>query len=66
MRFAMADTTKLSVGKALEKLRGTDEPKSRTTRLDEKSDALDEEIQRLRRMRHSLGPRQKTPDPKRD
>jgi hypothetical protein len=37
------------------------------TRLDEKSDALDEEIQRLRRMRHGLGPRQKTPEPpKRD
>jgi hypothetical protein len=29
VRFAMADTTKLSVGKALEKLRGTDEPKSK-------------------------------------
>jgi hypothetical protein len=25
----MADTTKLSVGKALEKLRGTDEPRSK-------------------------------------
>jgi hypothetical protein len=29
----MADTTKLSVDKALEKLRGTDEPKSKMTRL---------------------------------
>jgi len=61
----MADTSKLSVGKAIEKLRGTDEPKSKTTRLDEKIDALDEETRRLRAMRHSLGPRQKTP-PKRD
>ena len=63
----MADTTKLSVGKALEKLRGTDEPKSKMTRLDEKIDALDEETQRLRAMRHSLGPRKKSPEPpKRD
>ncbi len=29
----MADTTKFSVDKALEKLRGTDEPKSKMTRL---------------------------------
>jgi hypothetical protein len=48
----MADTTKLSVGKALEKLRA-DEPKSKATRLDEKIDALDKETQRLRAMRHS-------------
>jgi len=59
----MADTTRLSVGKALEKLRGTDELKSKMTRLDEKIDALDEETQRLRAMRHSLGPRQKKPEP---
>ena len=39
----MADTSKLSVGKALEKLRGTDEPKSSMTRLDEKIDDLDKE-----------------------
>jgi hypothetical protein len=58
----MADTTKLSVGKALEKLRGTD-VKSKMTRLDEKIDALDEETQRLSAMRHSLGPRQKKPEP---
>jgi hypothetical protein len=59
----MADTTKLSVGKALEKLRGPDEAKSRTTRLDEKIDALDEENRRLRAMRHSLGPRRKKSEP---
>ena len=51
----MADTTKLSVGKALEKLRGTDEPKAKMTRLDEKIDDLDKETQRLRAMRRSLG-----------
>jgi hypothetical protein len=55
----MTKTTKLSVGKALEKLR-TDEPKSRMTRLDEKIDDLDEEMQRLRAMRRSLGPSKKS------
>jgi hypothetical protein len=62
----MADTTKLSVGKALEKLRDTDEPKSKMTRLDEKIDALDKETQRLRTMRRSLGPSKKTEPTKRD
>jgi hypothetical protein len=62
----MADTTKLSVGKALEKLRGTDEPKSKMTRLDEKIDALDKEAQRLRAMRRSLGPGKKAEPTKRD
>ena len=51
----MAGTTKLSVGKALEKL-CADEPKSKATRLDEKIDALDKDTQRLRAMRRSLGP----------
>ena len=41
-------TEKLFVDKALEKLRGSDEPKSRMTRLDEKNKALDEELRRLR------------------
>ena len=39
----MAEITKLSVGKALEKLRTNDVPTSKTARLDEKSKALDEE-----------------------
>ena len=55
----MADTSKLSVGKALEKLRGTEEPKSKMTRLDEKIDDLDKEAQRLKAMRRSLGPSRK-------
>ena len=58
--LTMVDKTKLSVGKALEKLRGTDEPKSRMTRLDEKTDDLDKELQRLKAMRRSLGPRTKS------
>lgn len=47
----MAETTKLSVGQALEKLRGTDSLKSKMTRLDESIDALDKETQRLRAAR---------------
>ena len=52
--FTMAETTKLSVGQALDKLRGTDVPKSQVTRLDEKIDTLDEEIRRLRATRRLL------------
>ena len=47
-------TEKLSVDKALEKLRGSNEPKSRMTLLDEKSKALDEETRRLRAERLRL------------
>jgi hypothetical protein len=47
-------TKKLSVDKALEKLRGSDESKSRMTILDEKNKALDEELQRLRAERRRL------------
>jgi hypothetical protein len=39
---------KLDVGKALDQLRGSDEPKSRFTHLDEKNRALEEEIRRMR------------------
>jgi hypothetical protein len=52
--FAMAETTKLSVRKALEKLRDTEVPKSRMTRLNEKTDELKEEVRRLRAARHRL------------
>ena len=50
----MAETTKLSVGQALEKLRGADAPQAKMTRLDDKIHALDEETQRLRAMRLRL------------
>ena len=50
----MAETTKLSVGQALEKLRGTDAPTVKMARLEEKIDTLAEETQRLRAMRHRL------------
>ena len=47
-------TEKLSVDKALEKLRGSDEPRSRMSILDEKNKALEEEIRRLRAERLRL------------
>jgi hypothetical protein len=47
-------TKKLDVSKALEKLRGGEEPKTRMTVLDEKNRALDEEIRRLRAERMRL------------
>ena len=50
----MAETTKLSVGQTLEKLRGAEAPKAKMARLDEKIDTLDEETQRLRAMRRRL------------
>jgi hypothetical protein len=50
----MADTTKLSVNQALEKLRGTDTPKTKMTRLDEKIDALDEETRRMKAERRRI------------
>ena len=58
-------TEKLSVDKALEKLRGGDEPKSRMTLLDEKNKALDEELRRLRAERRRLE-RDNPGPPKRD
>ena len=50
----MAETTKLSVEKALQKLRGSDPPKSKNARLDEKIGTLDEEIKRMRAQRLRL------------
>lgn|SRR5215831_18344244 len=50
----MAETTRLSVGKAIDKLRGTEAPVSRLEHLDEKIHAVDEETQRLRATRLSL------------
>jgi len=58
-------TKKLDVGTALEKLRGSDEPRSRITILDEKNKALEEEIRRLRAERRRLE-RDNPGPPKRD
>jgi hypothetical protein len=58
----MANTTKLSVEKALEKLRASDPPQSKNARHDEKMSALDEEVKRLRAQRLRLD---RTPPAKR-
>ena len=50
----MAETTKLSVEKALEKLREADAPRTRIARLDDEIGELDEETQRLRAQRLRL------------
>ena len=50
----MVETTKLSVGKALDKLRGTDVPAAKLARFDEKIEALNKETQQLRAMRLSV------------
>jgi hypothetical protein len=62
----MAETTKLSVGQAIEKLRGKDTPKAKMTRLDEKIDALDEETRRLKAARRRIERDQKAALNKRD
>jgi hypothetical protein len=51
--FAMAEINKLSVGQALDKLRRPD-VQSKQTRFDEKMDALDKDIQRMRAMSRRL------------
>ena len=50
----MAETPKLSVEKALEKLRSADATKSRNERRTEEMDVLDEEIKRMRAQRLRL------------
>ena len=50
----MAETPKLSVEKALEKLRAADAPKSKNTRRTEEMEALDDEIKRMRAQRLRL------------
>jgi hypothetical protein len=55
----MAETTKLSVEKALKKLRSADAPKSASASRDEKTEALDEEAKRLRAQRLRLERRQR-------
>jgi hypothetical protein len=51
---SMAETTKLSVEKALTKLREADAQKSKSDRVDEKIDALEEETRRMREQRLRL------------
>jgi len=61
----MADTTKLSVGKVLDKLRSNDAPeKSKLTQLNDKIKEQDQEIARLRAARLHLEASQRTGSPK--
>jgi hypothetical protein len=53
----MAETTRLSVEKALEKLRSGEQPKSKEQQRDEKADTLNEEIRRMRAQRLRLEPK---------
>ena len=58
----MADTPKLSVEKALGKLRESDRVKSKSEQRDEKMDALDEDIKRMRAQRLRLERHQRKRD----
>jgi hypothetical protein len=58
----MADTPKLSVEKALEKLRKDDSPKSKSERRDEDMSALEDEIKRMRAQRQRLDRNQRKRD----
>jgi hypothetical protein len=53
-KVSMAETTKLSVEKALNKIREADAQKSKTARREEQIDALEEETKRLRAQRLRL------------
>ena len=59
----MAETPKLSVEKALDKLRKADAaPKSKAEKRDEDMEVLDEEIKRMREQRLRLERRQRKSD----
>ena len=58
----MAEINKLSVEKALEKLRGAEAKKSKKAQLDEKDAKLDEEIKRMREQRLRLERHQRKRD----
>lgn len=58
----MATIKKLSVEKALNKIRADDAPKSRTEKRDEELDALDEDVKRMRAQRLRLERHQRKRD----
>ena len=58
----MADTEKLSVEKALNKIRAEDKPKTRSEKRDEQMGELDEEIKRMRAQRARLDRHQRKHD----
>jgi len=57
----MAETDKLSVEKALNKIRGSETSKSKSERLDEKIDELEKETERMRAQRLRLERHQRRP-----
>jgi hypothetical protein len=62
----VAEINKLRVGPVLDKLRSTDVKKSKTTRLQEKTEALEQEVKRLRAARRRLERDQRAGSTKRD
>jgi hypothetical protein len=58
----MTETKKLSVEKALNKIRADDAPKSQSARRDQEMEALDEEIKRMRAQRLRLDQHQRKRD----
>lgn len=58
----MADDKKLSVEKALNKIRRDDAAQSKSERRDQEMDALDEEIKRMREQRVRLENRRRKPE----
>ena len=62
----MAEINKLPVGQVLDKLRSTEVPKSKSTRHKEKTEDLEQEIQRLRTARRRLERDQRAGPTKRD
>lgn len=60
--YIMAETRKLSVEQALNKIRADEATKSRSERRDEKMDELDDEIKRMRAQRLRLERHQRKRD----
>jgi len=58
----MAEIGKLSVEKALNKIRADNAAKPKSVRRDEEMGALDDEIRRMREQRHRLERRQRKPE----
>ena len=62
----MAETTRLSVGKALDKLRRPDVQKTKMNIFDDKIDALNDDIAHMKEMRHRLERDQRAKTTKQD
>ena len=58
----MAEIDKLSVEKALKKIRADEAAKPGSVRRNEEMGALDDEIRRMREQRHRLERRQRKPE----